>query len=79
MFLLYFSLADRATLANVRKKWFPELNHYCPRTPVVLVGTKVDLRDHGEDAETVSYLEGQSMAEEFRVLSEFLISFTWLF
>src|SRR5277367_1964624 len=30
---------------NVRAKWYPEVTHYCPRTPIILVGTKQDLRD----------------------------------
>merc|ERR1712100_673909 len=25
-------------------KWFPELQHHSPNTPVILVGTKMDLR-----------------------------------
>jgi len=26
-------------------QWYPEVNHHCPQTPILLVGTKVDLRD----------------------------------
>ncbi len=29
---------------NVRTKWVPEVTHYCPGTPIVLVGLKCDLR-----------------------------------
>lgn len=25
-------------------KWRPEISHFCPKTPVILVGTKKDLR-----------------------------------
>ena len=28
-----------------RHKWVPEIKHYCPKTPFILVGTKVDLRE----------------------------------
>ena len=31
-------------LSNVRNKWVPELRAHNPHTPIVLVGTKVDLR-----------------------------------
>ena len=26
-------------------QWYPEVSHHCPQTPIVLVGTKLDLRD----------------------------------
>ena len=33
---------------NVAEKWHPELAHYCPNVPIVLAGTKIDLRDDKE-------------------------------
>jgi len=45
VFVLAFSLISRASYENVSKKWVPELRHYCPGVPVILVGTKLDLRD----------------------------------
>ncbi|XP_033115471.1 rho-related protein racA-like [Anneissia japonica] len=44
VFLLCFSVVSSASLANVRSKWVPEILHYCPTTPIVLVGNKIDLR-----------------------------------
>ncbi|KAK8492828.1 hypothetical protein V6N12_009710 [Hibiscus sabdariffa] len=32
-------------LLVVLEKWVPELRHYAPAAPIVLVGTKLDLRD----------------------------------
>ena len=34
-------------------KWVPEITHHCPKTPFLLVGTQVDLRD---DAGTIEKL-----------------------
>ncbi|XP_074556232.1 rac-like GTP-binding protein 5 isoform X1 [Curcuma longa] len=45
VFLLAFSLISKASYENVAKKWIPELKHYAPGVPVILVGTKLDLRD----------------------------------
>ncbi|CAN1810553.1 Rac-like GTP-binding protein 7 [Linum perenne] len=45
VFLLAFSLISRASYENIHKKWIPELRHYAPNVPIVLVGTKLDLRD----------------------------------
>lgn len=45
-FLVCFSV-DRnlASYDNVFLKWVPEVKHFCPHTPFVLVATKIDLRD----------------------------------
>nr|GMD93123.1 rac-like GTP-binding protein RAC13 [Ipomoea batatas] len=45
VFLLAFSLISKASYENIYKKWIPELRHYAPSVPIVLVGTKLDLRD----------------------------------
>ena len=34
-------------------QWVPEITHDCPKTPLLIVGTQVDLRD---DAETIEKL-----------------------
>ncbi|KAL3505418.1 hypothetical protein ACH5RR_035259 [Cinchona calisaya] len=45
VFLLAFSLLSKASYENVAKKWIPELRHYAPGVPIILVGTKLDLRE----------------------------------
>lgn len=45
VFLLCFSIAEPDSLSNVKVKWIKELSLHCPKTPVVLVGTQMDLRD----------------------------------
>ncbi|KAF9672408.1 hypothetical protein SADUNF_Sadunf11G0038600 [Salix dunnii] len=44
VFLLAFSLISKASYENIYKKWIPELRHYAPNVPIVLVGTKLDSR-----------------------------------
>ncbi|XP_048129407.1 rac-like GTP-binding protein RHO1 [Rhodamnia argentea] len=41
VFILAFSLISKASYENVSKKWIPELKHYAPGVPIVLVGTKL--------------------------------------
>mmetsp|Transcript_35947 Transcript_35947/g.94388 ORF Transcript_35947/g.94388 Transcript_35947/m.94388 type:complete len:196 (-) Transcript_35947:993-1580(-) len=45
VFLLAFSLASPTSLENVESKWYPELQHFGPHVPIILVGTKADLRE----------------------------------
>ena len=45
VFLICFSVASPTSFENVREKWIPEIKHYCPGIPFVLVGTQSDLRD----------------------------------
>lgn len=40
------------------KQWFPEINHHAPNIPIILVGTKLDLR---EDPQTLESLRQKRM------------------
>uniref|UniRef100_A0A6B2LPJ9 Uncharacterized protein n=1 Tax=Arcella intermedia TaxID=1963864 RepID=A0A6B2LPJ9_9EUKA len=53
VFLCAFSVVSPSSFENIGEKWYPEVSHHCPNTPIILVGTKVDLR---EDAETIQKL-----------------------
>uniref|UniRef100_A0A6B2LR72 Uncharacterized protein n=1 Tax=Arcella intermedia TaxID=1963864 RepID=A0A6B2LR72_9EUKA len=48
VFLIAFSLVDPVSLGNVETKWYPEVTHHCPNTPIILVGTKLDLIENLE-------------------------------
>jgi len=59
VFLACFSIISPSSFENVSAKWYPEISHHCPNTPVILVGTKLDLR---EDRETIERLREKNMA-----------------
>lgn len=40
-------------------QWYPEVRHHCPSTPIILVGTKLDLRD---DKTTIEKLRDKKLA-----------------
>eukprot|EP01100_Stratorugosa_tubuloviscum_P005689 TRINITY_DN252_c1_g3_i12.p1 TRINITY_DN252_c1_g3~~TRINITY_DN252_c1_g3_i12.p1 ORF type:complete len:197 (-),score=112.22 TRINITY_DN252_c1_g3_i12:234-824(-) len=59
VFLAGFSVVSPASFENVKSKWVPEIRHHCPTTPIILVGTKIDLRD---DKDTLSRLAEKKQA-----------------
>ena len=42
--LMCFALNNPDSFDNILEKWTPEVKHYCPHIPVILVGCKRDLR-----------------------------------
>jgi Ras-related C3 botulinum toxin substrate 1 len=60
VFVLCFSIIDRLTFKNVSNVWVPEIQHHCPRVKMVLVATKIDLRDD----ETAKQLKIPPITEE---------------
>ena len=43
--LIAFSVNRKDTLRNVSLKWITEVSHFCPDSPILLVGTKSDTRE----------------------------------
>jgi len=72
VFLVCFSVVSQTSLENIKTKWCPEITHHCPKTPIVLVGNKIDLRNDPAILERlaankrspVTYEQGQAMARE---------------
>lgn len=48
--VLCFSIANPNSLHHVKTMWYPEIKHFCPRAPVILVGCQLDLRYADLDA-----------------------------
>jgi Ras family protein A len=70
--LMCFSIDSPDSLENIPEKWTPEVRHFCPNVPIILVGNKKDLRNDGGTIrelqkmkqEPVKYDEGRSMSEK---------------
>eukprot|EP01117_Protostelium_nocturnum_P017475 TRINITY_DN710_c0_g3_i1.p1 TRINITY_DN710_c0_g3~~TRINITY_DN710_c0_g3_i1.p1 ORF type:complete len:196 (+),score=39.72 TRINITY_DN710_c0_g3_i1:172-759(+) len=76
VFILCYSTVDRRSFENASAKWAPELLHYCPDAPIILVGTKMDAREdkkvlselYARNTTTVSYEEGMNLAKEIKAV-----------
>jgi Ras-related C3 botulinum toxin substrate 1 len=76
VFLICFSVVSPSSFENVTSKWCPEIKHHCADAPILLIGTKIDLR---EDKETLQILaengqapikreQGQKLANKIRAV-----------
>ena len=63
VFVLCFSTVNRSSFENIKSKWFCEVQHHCPEASLVLVGTKIDLREGKRNSkEIVTKEEGEKLA-----------------
>ncbi|KAF8383100.1 mig-2, partial [Pristionchus pacificus] len=76
VFILCFSVVSPVSFDNIVSKWVPEIRQHCPEAPIILVGTKLDLRD---DSTTIAALanegrgpvtkqQGQKMAQRIKAV-----------
>ena len=45
VFIVCYSVVNTSSYLNIKSKWVPEIRHHCPETPIILIATKLDLRD----------------------------------
>ncbi|KAL1276505.1 hypothetical protein QQF64_036128 [Cirrhinus molitorella] len=72
VFLIVFSLVNPESFESVREKWHLDVRRFCSDTPIILVGTKLDLRDDKDTIEKlkekeqtpITYRQGLDMAKE---------------
>jgi len=75
--LMCFSIDSPDSLENIPEKWTPEVKHFCPNVPIILVGNKRDLRNDANCIHElakmkqvpVSIDEGKNMAEKIAAYS----------
>ena len=70
VFLICFSVVNAVSFDNITAKWYPEVIHYCPDIPQILVGTKMDLRADfkNEGKETISTEQGELLSKKIRAV-----------
>jgi len=76
VFLICFSVVNPTSYENVLSKWYPEVIHFCPDVPQILVGTKIDLRNDESTIEKlkaagqhpVTTVEGDQLAKKIKAI-----------
>ena len=63
VFLLCFAVDKRDTFKNVQAKWVPELKQHQPKVPILLLGTKCDLRED-KTCDCIPVSECQKLAKD---------------
>jgi len=78
--LLCFSTISQASYDAIKEKWAPEVHHFIPNIPHILVGTKIDLREekhpdpNSGKFEPISPDQGQKMAHEINAVKYMEVS-----
>jgi len=65
---------SKVSLENVKEKWLKELDHYSKGTPIILIGTKLDMRSIEDEVRKVRANKddivtpemGQKMAKDIK-------------
>ncbi|KAF7360433.1 Cell division control [Mycena venus] len=74
VFLICFNVAWPFSFENIRDKWVPEVRHYCPDVPFLIVATQIDLRDDSEGAAKYVECSAQTQAGLNNVFDEAIIA-----
>lgn len=64
--MVVFSVVDPLSLQSAKTKWIPEAKIHCPNTPILLVGTKHDLREDPKySSRIISYQQVYHLSKEY--------------
>ncbi|XP_018431091.1 PREDICTED: rho-related GTP-binding protein RhoG-like isoform X2 [Nanorana parkeri] len=76
VFIICFSIASPPSYENIKHKWYPEVGHHCPNVPILLVGTKKDLRNNPDlikklkeqNQLPITYQQGVSLSKQIHAV-----------
>ena len=77
--LMCFSIDSPDSLENIPEKWTPEVKHFCPNVPIILVGNKKDLRNDPITIKELSKMKQEPVKpEDGRAMAEKINAFAYL-
>ncbi|XP_039253858.1 rho-related GTP-binding protein RhoA-A-like [Styela clava] len=63
--LMCFSIDSPDSLENIPEKWVPEVKHFCPNVPILLVGNKKDLRNDPHTMKELKSLKQEPVSADY--------------
>ncbi|KAI4549165.1 hypothetical protein MJG53_001681 [Ovis ammon polii x Ovis aries] len=77
--LMCFSIDSPDSLENIPEKWTPEVKHFCPNVPIILVGNKKDLRQDEHTRRELAKMKQEPVrSEEGRDMANRISAFGYL-
>jgi len=77
--LMCFSIDSPDSLENILEKWHPEVKHFCPNVPIVLVANKKDLRNDSNTIKELAKMKQEPVkADDGRQMAEKINAFGYL-
>uniref|UniRef100_A0A1B0DM38 Uncharacterized protein n=4 Tax=Phlebotominae TaxID=7198 RepID=A0A1B0DM38_PHLPP len=74
-----FSVDSPDSLENIPEKWTPEVKHFCPNVPIILVGNKKDLRNDPNTIKELAKMKQEPVKpQEGRAMAEKINAFAYL-
>merc|ERR1712048_302103 len=71
VFVVCYSVTSPSSLRNAKNKWIKEIRFHSPHAPIVLAGTKADLRNSSaadkQDTTFVDFADAKELGEELGV------------
>eukprot|EP00004_Rigifila_ramosa_P015698 TRINITY_DN3663_c0_g1_i2.p1 TRINITY_DN3663_c0_g1~~TRINITY_DN3663_c0_g1_i2.p1 ORF type:complete len:370 (-),score=82.28 TRINITY_DN3663_c0_g1_i2:981-2063(-) len=64
VFIVCYSVVSPSSRDNVRAKWIPEITHHAPDVPILILGTKTDLRNDSNVKERLAARGGSVATKE---------------
>ena len=74
-----FSVDSPDSLENIPEKWNPEVKHFCPNVPVLLIGNKRDLRNDEQTKRELMKLRQEPVrSEQGRAMADRIGAYAYL-
>lgn len=64
--MITFAINSRTSFNNVKLKWRNELDKLAPGIPYILVGTKGDIRNSGNQSDLISRSQAEALKDEIK-------------